>query len=410
MYGLIGLSALTISAPLIVNFTVPLNSSGNVTQKYSDRELNLYSFDGDFLGDAYPVFEDYKLSQKITNEGTLITFEFTSKEEPILFSIGEANMHMRVKRRGVSANSSRTPSLITTTKINNRHSLSFNVEYATFVRMDSIYGKMIFENDYKEYAPDYKYQLKRGEGNLNKEDYEVAKALSFHGWETFPTFSGNIDLVIDFRNPEVHNNSHISENEWRKPTDFYNLWEWGNEFTFDFFDLDNYVNIEVVDRNDLLENYRKINNREELISFQSHKIQTNGVFNITKDKKIDRQGNTYFSIDEQGYGKFVIENLINIPEEKVIVNKKESQKNGKMNVNGITFHLNEAGSVDENGDWFATRYQEDSSWYLSNYEKGSIYYDFHFLNPVQTTLMILGIIWVGMLGIIIIFKTKDNKI
>lgn len=404
IYGLIGLSALTISAPLVVNFTVPLNSTGNITQKYFDRDLDLFSFDGNFLNNPYSVFENYKLSQKITNKGTLITFEFSSKEEPILFSVSEANMHARAKKDGVSANSSKTPSFINTTKIGDRHSLSFNVEYATFIRIDSKYGKMIFQNDYKEYAPDYKYQLKRGEGNTYEEDHEVSKALSSLGWETFPTYSGNLDLVIDFRNPEVHDNTHITNGEWNKPKEFYNLWEWGNNFTFDFTDLGNYVDIELVEREDLLKNYKNIERREDLNSFETYKKQTNGLFNVTNINPIDIKDNTYFSIDEDGYGVFVVKDIINVPENKVVINKKEYQYNSNMDVNDVKFHLNEAGTTNRNGTWFTTRAQEDVSWYLTNYEKGNIYYRFHFLNPVQTTLMILGILWVITLGVVLIVK------
>lgn len=417
--SLISLSVLTIAAPIAVNFSVPLNPGQPVEQVVEDMKLPAKTYDKETFSyhEVDPFYGNLQINQtELSETEQLITIAFENDSLiPITLSIQPYTPKEQGKGKGIKTDSTAEKQYIDTVIVDGVHTLEFTTSFTSAWRILSPTGERFdFVNDFYMYSPTYKYQLKGSDGNnspVNEDIEELEKEYKY--FRGYPSINGELDLILDFRNPEIHDNSHIQDNHWTKPQEYFNLWEWGEEITLDLSDPGNYVTIATIDIAEVqeMEEY----DPKELDNYESTEyvdVYFNSTFTVSKENPSDTQvingKDVTFAIEEDGYAYLLIEDVVNLPEDRMIAKKFEYANEGKIIADGVEYTADEAGSVDTNGLWFTTRETSPAPEGFIFHERGDMYWKFNWMNPVQTTLSILGGLWIAQLAWITVEQIKKR--
>lgn len=394
-------------APIITNFVVPQNEGNDVVQEYGERILDVVEYnDETFSYKEYDkfFFKNLIVSQKTNTDSQTIKIEFENEQKmPMTFEVQSYTPYRKGNRKGIKTGTS-APSKIFQTEIQEgKHHFEFDVDFTSAWRVRGEGKRIDFVNDYDLFSPTYKYQLKRSELNTNKVNNDLYKKKKELNNEMFPAFSGKLDLIIDFRNPEIHNNEHIKKKEWSKPLEFFDMKKWGANLTIDISAPDNYVEIFTAEVDEIMESTYYDKWVKDLETLESHTYNFSGIYQ--QGIPVD---NIEFVVEDDGYGYLLIKEIIDVPEDRAVVRKVEKQEDMFLKTENKIYEPVEGGSTNNNGTWFTKRDTDRAPEYFIYHERGKTYYDFHFLNPWQTTLLISGVITL-FLGLFYMFKINANK-
>lgn len=317
----------------------------------------------------------------------------------------------------------------------------FLIESTAFeVRQD-----LDFQTESYRHTPGFKYNLEKSKGNNNKNNSdfdwarrETAKYKEDTEWDPvdrgMPTASGKYDLVIDFREPWIHDNSHIGKGSVLPAGEYYDIRDWLVEPNLDYevtwtTSASFYTDIWMMETEPWINAVREWSNNDHkgVVPFAhlSHNQvdHKNGIYSTKPDLT---NGESPLVI-ENGYISIRTNEIIDVPEGYAAVAKHEyglsghelmieQDLNGDGNFTGvdetITLKVHEASAQMNIPGWGEKRFSDSGQPGIINWNAGKSYLYFTKFPPLTIVLMILGFIVLVALIISIFFligKKEDKR-
>lgn len=300
-------------------------------------------------------------------------------------------------------------------------------------------GSAEFFNNSFRFAPTYKYQLVRSEGNNNPDRKEIWNTPGFGplledgthmpAKKSHPSSWGEFDLELEFREPSIHQNSWMStpsKNEYNDIRNWLRVDTIKYDVTLDIppSSIHNYIDIKSRSMEEAMNdptNFSSI--QEESKFFINGSYSTNESLNTGTDFDIGQGGHvTEFTVSNNGYIKLKIKNVVDIPESRYVWEK------GDDNGHGINLTIDETNEKNKeyqtkywtpegtsnvvNYGWGQKRLSDPWPYFIENspiknnkniygYDFSSnpiainqgVYRHFTIIWPIHIAGMLLGIIW-----------------
>lgn len=274
--------------------------------------------------------------------------------------------------------------------------------FADPFNVGQVHSKSFYTNT-NWHAPSYKFNLVRGEGNDNPD----RNFLKEHQSGAFPTTWGNLDLIIDLREPYIHANRHINKSDFPEKGEYYYSKDWiidlENEHKFEFEMEKLPVEIYIHDVNTLDRIYNNENVFKGKIDSYGNNSMTNNGF---------LADNVELIVENNGYTYMKVKDIITLSEDEFVKNKNDEEAfdvywNVYEDLNGDgffsqdetrKFYMNEGTAHTDWGSWVYKRPnnprppQEIGLW-----DENGYYFDFSTMPPTHISGVVLGaisLIWV----------------